>query len=79
VQAGKYILDDGKYKTLYWGYGPSGAFYNKRDQKVNIKTGTTTKTVTKKSRSKHGKVTKKSIKETVNKYVTVVNKKKATV
>ncbi|WP_415380032.1 phage distal tail protein [Pediococcus pentosaceus] len=66
---------DGNYKTLYWGYGPSGAFYNKRDQKVKIKTGTTTKTVTKTSRSKRGKVTKKSIKETVNKYVTVVNKK----
>lgn len=65
---------DGKYKTLYWGYGPSGAFYNKRDQKVNIKTGTTTKTVTKTSRSKRGKVTKKSIKKTVNKYVTVINK-----
>ncbi|WP_440964378.1 phage distal tail protein [Pediococcus pentosaceus] len=67
-------FNDGNHKTLYWGYGSSGAFNNERDKKVKIKTGTTTKTVTKKSRSKNGKVTKKSIKKTVNKYVTVVNK-----
>lgn len=67
-------FDDGNYKTLYWGYGPSGAFSNKRDEKVKIKTGTTTKTVTKTSRSKSGKVTKKTIKENVDKYVTTVNK-----
>lgn len=67
-------FNDGNHKTLYWGYGPSGAFHNERDKKVKIKTGTTTKTVTKKSRSKNGKVTKKSIKKTVNKYATVVNK-----
>ncbi|NEZ68775.1 phage distal tail protein [Pediococcus pentosaceus] len=67
-------FNDGNHKTLYWGYGPNGAFHNEKDKKVKIKTGTTTKTVTKKSRSKNGKVTKKSIKETVNKYVTVVNK-----
>lgn len=67
-------FNDGNYKTLYWGYGPSGAFQNKKDEKVKIKTGTTTKTVTKKSRSKRGKVKKKSIKKTVNKYVTIANK-----
>ncbi|WFC01020.1 phage tail family protein [Pediococcus pentosaceus] len=67
-------FDDGNYKTLYWGYGPSGAFTNKKDEKVKIKTGTTTKTVTKISRSKRGKVTKKSIKKTVDKYITTVNK-----
>lgn len=65
------------HKTFYWGYGPSGSFTNKRDEKVKIKTGTTTKTVTKTSRSKRGKVTKKSIKETVNKYVTTVNKEES--
>jgi len=67
-------FDDDNHKTLYWGNGPSGAFTNKRDEKVKIKTGTTTKTVTKKSRSKRGRVTKKTIKKTVNKYVTVVNR-----
>lgn len=67
-------FSSGHHKTLYWGHGPSGAFANKRDEKVKIKTGTTTKTVTKTSRSKRGKVTKKSIKKTVNKYMTTVNK-----
>ncbi|MEE6680433.1 phage distal tail protein [Pediococcus pentosaceus] len=67
----------GQHKTLYWGYGPSGAFANKKDEKVKIKTGTTTKTVTKTSRSKRGKVTKKSIKETVDKYMTTVNKEES--
>lgn len=64
---------DNKYRTLYWGYGPRGGFYNHRDQKVKIKTGTTTRTVIKKSRSRHGKVTKRSIKEKVDTYVTVIN------
>ncbi|MGA3414146.1 phage tail domain-containing protein [Lactiplantibacillus plantarum] len=70
-------FDDGNYKTLYWGYGPSGAFKNKKDEKVKIKTGKTTKTVTKTSRSKRGKVKKKSVKKTVNKYVTVVNREES--
>lgn len=68
---------NGQHKTLYWGYGPNGAFSNKRDEKVNIKTGTTTKTVTKTSRARNGKVTKRTIKQTVNKYMTTVNKEES--
>lgn len=68
---------NGQHKTLYWGHGPSGAFSNKRDEKVKIKTGTTTKTVTKTSRSKSGKVTKRTIKQTVDKYMTTVNKEES--
>ncbi|MEE6751161.1 phage tail family protein [Pediococcus acidilactici] len=71
-QPGSNFRDD-KYHTLYWGYGPKGSFYNHGDQKVKIKTGTTTKTVIKKSWSRNGKVTKKAIKETVDNYVTVIN------
>ncbi|MCH8632504.1 phage tail protein, partial [Lactiplantibacillus plantarum] len=48
---------------------------NGKDVKVQLKTGTTTKTVTKKSKNaKTGKVTTKSVKETVTNYMTVVNK-----
>ncbi|TAS09402.1 phage tail protein, partial [Lactiplantibacillus plantarum] len=42
------ILEYGdRYTDLYYGSGPSGSFTNKPDQKIQIKTGTTTKTVTK--------------------------------
>ncbi|MBF7103452.1 phage distal tail protein [Pediococcus pentosaceus] len=67
-------FNDGGHKTLYWGSGPSKAFHNERDKKVKIKIGTTTKTVTKRSRSKNGKVVTKSIKQKVDKYTTTVNK-----
>lgn len=67
-------FNDGGHKTLYWGYGPNKAFHNQRDKKVKIKVGTTTRTVTKRSRSKNGKVVTKSIKQKVDKYTTTVNK-----
>ncbi|XXO40653.1 phage distal tail protein [Lactiplantibacillus plantarum] len=63
-----------RYTDLYYGSGPAGSFTNKPDQKIQIKTGTTTKTVTKYGRSRNGKVTKKTVKETVDTYTTVVNK-----
>ncbi|MBO9164009.1 phage tail domain-containing protein [Lactiplantibacillus pentosus] len=65
---------DGKHQTLFMGKGPSGSSSNGRDQKIKIKTGTTTKTVVKRSRNRHGKVTTRTIKRRVNKYTTVVNK-----
>lgn len=63
-----------RYTNFYYGSGPAGSFTNKPDQKIKIKTGTTTKTVTKYGRSRSGKVTKKTIKKTVDTYTTVVNK-----
>lgn len=71
---GTFAGGDGKHETFYNGKGPSGSSSNGRDQKIKIKTGTTTKTVIKRSRNKHGKVTTKTIKQKVNKYTTVVNK-----
>ncbi|MBO2724178.1 phage tail protein [Lactiplantibacillus plantarum] len=72
---GTFAGGDGKHETFYNGKGPSGSSSNGRDQKIKIKTGTTTKTVTKKSKNKKtGKVTTKSVKETVTNYMTVVNK-----
>lgn len=71
---GAFAGGDGKHKTLFMGKGPSGSSSNGRDQKIKIKTGTTTKTVVKRSRNKHGKVTTRTIKRKVNKYTTVVNK-----
>nr|WP_253956029.1 phage tail domain-containing protein [Lactiplantibacillus pentosus] len=71
---GAFAGGDGKHKTLFMGKGPSGSSRNGRDQKIKIKTGTTTKTVVKRSRNKHGKVTTRTIKRKVNKYTTVVNK-----
>jgi predicted phage tail component-like protein len=71
---GAFAGGDGKHQTLFMGKGPSGSSSNGRDQKIKIKTGTTTKTVVKRSRNKHGKVTTKTIKQKVNKYTTVVNK-----
>ena len=63
-----------RYTNFYYGSGPSGSFTNKPDQKIKIKTGTTTKTVTKYGRSRRGKVTKRTIKKRVDTYTTVVNK-----
>ncbi|WP_262344176.1 phage distal tail protein [Lactiplantibacillus plantarum] len=63
-----------RYTDLYYGSGPAGSFTNKPDQKIQIKTGTTTKTVTKYGRSRNGKVTKNTVNETVDTYTTVVNK-----
>ncbi|MBU7461474.1 MULTISPECIES: phage tail domain-containing protein [Lactiplantibacillus] len=71
---GAFAGGDGKHKTLFMGKGPSGSSRNGRDQKIKIKTGTTTKTVVKRSRNRHGKVTTRTIKRKVNKYTTVVNK-----
>ncbi|AVE82477.1 phage tail protein [Lactiplantibacillus plantarum] len=71
---GAFAGGDGKHKTLFMGKGPSGSSSNGRDQKIKIKTGTTTKTVVKRSRNRHGKVTTRTIKRRVNKYTTVVNK-----
>lgn len=72
---GTFAGGDGKHETFYNGKGPSGSSSNGKDQKIKIKTGTTTKTVTKKSKNaKTGKVTTKSVKETVTNYITVVNK-----
>ncbi|PRO82134.1 phage tail protein [Lactiplantibacillus pentosus] len=71
---GAFAGGDGKHKTLFVGKGPSGSSSNGKDQKIKIKTGTTTKTVVKRSRSRHGKVTTRTIKRKVNKYTTVVNK-----
>uniref|UniRef100_UPI00155A23B0 phage tail protein n=1 Tax=Lactiplantibacillus plantarum TaxID=1590 RepID=UPI00155A23B0 len=71
---GAFAGGDGKNQTLFLGKGPSGSSSKGRDQKIKIKTGTTTKTVVKRSRNKHGKVTTKTIKQKVNKYTTVVNK-----
>ncbi|WP_195631029.1 phage tail domain-containing protein [Lactiplantibacillus plantarum] len=71
---GTFAGGDGKHETFYNGKGPSGSSSNGRDQKIKIKTGTTTKTVVKRSRNKHGKVTTKTINEKVDKYITVVNK-----
>ncbi|WEZ95831.1 phage tail family protein [Lactiplantibacillus plantarum] len=71
---GTFAGGDGKHETFYNGKGPSGSSSNGRDQKIKIKTDTTTKTVVKRSRNKHGKVTTRTIKQKVNKYLTVVNK-----
>ncbi|OAX76127.1 phage tail protein [Lactiplantibacillus plantarum] len=71
---GTFAGGDGKHETFYNGKGPSGSSSNGRDQKIKIKTGTTTKTVVKRSRHKHGKVTTRTIKRKVDKYTTVVNK-----
>lgn len=71
---GAFAGGDGKHETLFMGKGPSGSSSNGRDQKIKIKTGTTTKTVVKRSRHKHGKVTTRTIKRKVDKYTTVVNK-----
>lgn len=71
---GAFAGGDGKHETLFMGKGPSGSSSNGRDQKIKIKTGTTTKTVVKRSRNKRGKVTTKTINEKVDKYITVVNK-----
>lgn len=72
---GTFAGGDGKHETFYNGKGPSGSSSNGRDQKIKIKTGTTTKTVVKKSKNKKtGKVTTKTINEKVDKYITVVNK-----
>ena len=71
---GAFAGGDGKHQTLFMGKGPSGSSSNGRDQKIKIKTGTTTKTVVKRSRNRHGKVTTRTIKRRVNKYTTVVNK-----
>ncbi|MCW1909921.1 phage tail family protein [Lactiplantibacillus paraplantarum] len=71
---GAFAGGDGKHETLFMGKGPSGSSSNGRDQKIKIKTGTTTKTVVKRSRNRHGKVTTRTIKRKVDKYTTVVNK-----
>ncbi|WP_353986696.1 phage tail domain-containing protein [Lactiplantibacillus plantarum] len=71
---GTFAGGDGKHETFYNGKGPSGSSSNGRDQKIKIKTGTTNKTVVKRSRDRHGKVTTRTIKHRVNKYTTVVNK-----
>ena len=72
---GSFTAGDGIHKDIYYGYGPSKAFTNGKDNNnIKIKTGTTTKTVIKRSTSKKGKVTKKSVKKTTAKYATVVNK-----
>ncbi|PKX59536.1 phage distal tail protein [Lactiplantibacillus plantarum] len=71
---GTFAGGDGKHETFYNGKGPSGSSSNGRDQKIKIKTGTTNKTVVKRSRDRHGKVTTRTIKRRVNKYTTVVNK-----
>ncbi|MDC6398561.1 MULTISPECIES: phage tail domain-containing protein [Lactobacillaceae] len=71
---GAFAGGDGKHQTLFMGKGPSGSSSNGRDQKIKIKTGTTTKTVVKRSRNRHGKVTTRTIKRRVNKYTIVVNK-----
>ncbi|MCG0906035.1 phage tail protein [Lactiplantibacillus plantarum] len=71
---GAFAGGDGKHETLFMGKGPSGSSSNGRDQKIKIKTGTTNKTVVKRSRDRHGKVTTKTINEKVDKYITVVNK-----
>ncbi|KZU40991.1 phage tail domain-containing protein [Lactiplantibacillus plantarum] len=71
---GTFAGGDGKHETFYNGKGPSGSSSNGRDRKIKIKTGTTTKTVVKRSRNKHGKVTTRTIKRKVDKYTTVVNK-----
>ncbi|RDG25080.1 phage tail protein, partial [Lactiplantibacillus plantarum] len=71
---GTFAGGDGKHETFYNGKGPSGSSSNGHDQKIKIKTGTTTKTVVKRSRNRHGKVTTRTIKHKVDKYTTVVNK-----
>lgn len=71
---GAFAGGDGQHETLFMGKGPSGSSSNGRDQKIKIKTGTTTKTVVKRSRNNRGKVTTRSVKETVDNYITVVNK-----
>lgn len=71
---GTFAGGDGKHETFYNGKGPSGSSSNGRDQKIKIKTGTTTRTVVKRSRNRHGKVTTRTIKRRVNKYTTVINK-----
>ncbi|WP_416588953.1 phage tail domain-containing protein [Lactiplantibacillus plantarum] len=71
---GAFAGGDGRHETLFMGKGPSGSSSNGRDQKIKIKTGTTTRTVVKRSRNRHGKVTTRTINERVDKYITVVNK-----
>ncbi len=73
-EPGSTLENGDRYTNFYYGSGPAGSFTNKPDQKIKIKTGTTTKTVTKYGRSRSGKVTKKTIKKTVDTYTTVVNK-----
>ena len=74
---GAFAGGDGKHKTLFMGKGPSGSSRNGRDRKIKIKTGTTTKTVVKRSRHKHGKVTTRTIKRRIDKYATVINKEES--
>lgn len=74
---GAFSGGDGKHETLFMGKGPSGSSRNGRDQKIKIKTGTTTKTVVKRSRHKHGKVTTRTIKRRIDKYTTVINKEES--
>ena len=71
---GTFTTGDGIHKDLYYGYGPSKAFTNKKDAKVKIKTGTTTKTVKKTTKSKSGKTKTKTVKKKIAKYTTFVNK-----
>ena len=70
----KFATGDGTHRDLLTTSGPSGAFTNKKDTAIKIKSGTKTvkKVVTKKS--KKGKVTKKTINEKVNTYITVWNR-----
>lgn len=63
-----------QHTNFYYGSGPRGSFTNETDRKIKIKTGTKTRTITKRWRSRRGKVTKKTIKKTVNTYTTVVNR-----
>ncbi|MGY5275488.1 phage tail domain-containing protein [Lactiplantibacillus plantarum] len=71
---GAFAGGDGKHETFYMDKGPSRSFSHGREQKIKIKTGTTTKTVVKRSRDRRGKVTTRTINERVDKYITVVNK-----
>lgn len=65
---------DGKHRDLLTTTGPSGAFTNKRDMAIKIKTGTKTVRKTIRTRSRNGKVTKKTINQKVDTYVTVWNR-----
>jgi len=66
--------NDGKHRDLLTTTGPSGAFTNKRDTTVKIKSGTKTIQKVVKTRAKNGKVTKKTINEKVDTYITVWNR-----
>ena len=65
---------DGKHRVLLTTTGPSGAFTNKKDAAVKIKTGTKTVKKTIRTRARNGRVTKKTINQKVNTYVTVWNR-----